>query len=233
MLNPDDPLVQLAIRLLSFSPQSADAERLFSVYTDTKTKKRTRLKLAKLNQTIFLKTELRAEQSREGLTRKRLKRQFGNPHRHPTASNSNFSVPSSSEQPTPDVIELDDSDDDRGPDTNMTNDSESSRVVGLLNDEDVAMAIENGDYEDSENEDSDSDDENLGQAEDGAEDSAANTRSSQIDQVFNRLENDALADDSDEDWDEPEVPATTLKSGITVSFLFIIFWRLLHIADTF
>lgn len=71
-------LANLAILLLNFVPNSASNERLFSVWNDIKTKKRTRLGTKKTRDTVYLKFEIRREHAQQGLARKRLKRQFGN-----------------------------------------------------------------------------------------------------------------------------------------------------------
>jgi hypothetical protein len=156
-MNPEDPLTRLAIRLLSFTPQSADAERIFSVYVDTKTKKRTRLKLEKTRKMIFAKTELRTAQRRAGVTRKRLRRQFGNAHHRPqrkssTPQSTATTSAAGSSAAAADVIEIDDSDDSDAeqPPTNV----QSRRgPVGHIDDEDIARAIIDGELgEDDESE---------------------------------------------------------------------------------
>ncbi|KAJ7599760.1 hypothetical protein C8J56DRAFT_1072387 [Mycena floridula] len=53
--------------------------QLFTKWTDTKMKKRNRLGLKKTRDTVYVKTEPRAQQAKAGMTRRRLKRQFGNP----------------------------------------------------------------------------------------------------------------------------------------------------------
>ncbi|KAJ7595558.1 hypothetical protein C8J56DRAFT_922599, partial [Mycena floridula] len=79
VLDTEKPLVKLAIRLLSFVCDSASCEHLFTKWTDTKTKKQNQLGLKKTRDTVYVKTELRAQQAKAGMTRQRLKRQFGNP----------------------------------------------------------------------------------------------------------------------------------------------------------
>lgn len=71
-------LSKLAIHLLSFVPNSAAPERMFSSMGDIKTKKRNRLGVQKLRDTAFVKSEIRREHVANGVARHRLKRHFGN-----------------------------------------------------------------------------------------------------------------------------------------------------------
>jgi hypothetical protein len=77
-LPSENPLVKLAILLLSFVPNSASTERLFSKMGDIKTKKRSRLGIKKLRDVAFVKTELRRGHAKAGTARRRLNRYFGN-----------------------------------------------------------------------------------------------------------------------------------------------------------
>lgn len=78
ILNTDQPLVRLAIRIFSFIPNSASTERIFSSMGDIKTKKRNRLGVQKLRDVAMVKAEIRKRHASEGSARVRLKRQFGN-----------------------------------------------------------------------------------------------------------------------------------------------------------
>jgi hypothetical protein len=71
-------LVQLAIYIFNFVPNSASCERLFSDMGNIKTKKRNRLSVKKTRDCAFLKGELRRRHAKEGTARQRLKHQFGN-----------------------------------------------------------------------------------------------------------------------------------------------------------
>lgn len=77
-VDPENPLAQLAKRVLSFCPSSASVERLFSSMGNIKTKKRNRMLPQKLRDLAFLQLELRQQQARNGLVRQRLKRTLGN-----------------------------------------------------------------------------------------------------------------------------------------------------------
>jgi len=70
--------VKLAIRLLSFVPSSASIEQLFSLMGDTKTKKQNKMKPQKLQDIMYVKSDLRRHQAKDGTARRRLKRHFGN-----------------------------------------------------------------------------------------------------------------------------------------------------------
>ncbi|TFY79124.1 hypothetical protein EWM64_g4889, partial [Hericium alpestre] len=78
LLPKKNPLARLAILILSFVPNSTNTERLFTTVTDTKSKKRNRLRTEKLRKIVFVKLELRRQQAVEGTARARLKRHFGN-----------------------------------------------------------------------------------------------------------------------------------------------------------
>ena len=65
-------LVQLAELVLSFVPNSASVERLFSSMGDTKSKKRTRLGVQKNRDISFLKMELRRQHAIDGTAKRRL-----------------------------------------------------------------------------------------------------------------------------------------------------------------
>lgn len=78
LLDDSNSLVALAIRVLSFCPNSASAERLFSIMGNIKDKKRNRMLTQKLRDLAFLQLELRHKHAKEGLVRQRLKRSFGN-----------------------------------------------------------------------------------------------------------------------------------------------------------
>jgi hAT family C-terminal dimerisation region len=78
LLPTENPLVKLAIRLLSFVPSSASIERLFSLMGDTKTKKRNKMKTQKLQDITYVKSDLRQRQAKNGTAQRRLKRHFGN-----------------------------------------------------------------------------------------------------------------------------------------------------------
>jgi hypothetical protein len=54
-------------------------EWVFSKMGDIKTKKRNRLGMKKLRDITYIKSELRRCHANDGITSKRLKRQFGNP----------------------------------------------------------------------------------------------------------------------------------------------------------
>lgn len=71
-----NPLTQLAILLLSFTPNSASCERVFSTMGNIKTKLRNRLGTKKTRDLAFLTLEIRRRQAIEGSLRRRLKRQF-------------------------------------------------------------------------------------------------------------------------------------------------------------
>jgi hypothetical protein len=90
LLDSENPLVKLAELVLSFVPNSASVERLFSSMGDTKSKKRTRLTVQKNRDISFLKMELRRQHAIDGTAQRRLKRRFGNPEtvadRDPTGS---------------------------------------------------------------------------------------------------------------------------------------------------
>lgn len=66
------------ILILSFVPNSASVEQLFSKLGDIKTKKRNRMGTEKLRDTAFVKSELHRHQATMGTARKCLKRHFGN-----------------------------------------------------------------------------------------------------------------------------------------------------------
>ncbi|KAG1882736.1 hypothetical protein F4604DRAFT_1953301 [Suillus subluteus] len=79
LLDFKNPLVQLAQLVLSFVPNSASVERLFSSMGNTKSKRRTRLGVQNNRNMSFLKMELRRQHAIDGTAQRRLKRQFGNP----------------------------------------------------------------------------------------------------------------------------------------------------------
>ncbi|TFY78156.1 hypothetical protein EWM64_g5859 [Hericium alpestre] len=76
-LPKDNPLVCLAMLVLSFVPNSTSTERLFTNITDTKTKKRNWMRTELVRKVTFLKLELRRQHAEEGTARARLKRHFG------------------------------------------------------------------------------------------------------------------------------------------------------------
>ena len=78
LLLPANPLVKLAICLLSFVPSSASVERLFSLMGDTKTKKRNKMTTKKLQDVTYVKSDLRRRQAKDRTARRRLKHHFGN-----------------------------------------------------------------------------------------------------------------------------------------------------------
>ncbi|PCH34656.1 hypothetical protein WOLCODRAFT_155307 [Wolfiporia cocos MD-104 SS10] len=78
IISQDSSLVKLAILVLSFVPNSASTERLFSSMGHTKTKMCSRLGIQKNRDIAFLKMELRRRHAEEGTARKRLKQRFGN-----------------------------------------------------------------------------------------------------------------------------------------------------------
>ncbi|KIJ50719.1 hypothetical protein M422DRAFT_79785, partial [Sphaerobolus stellatus SS14] len=73
LLPPEMPLVQLAVQLLNFVPNSASTERVFSTMGDIKTKKRNRLAPQKTRDTAFLKLEICRQHAIDGVARKRVK----------------------------------------------------------------------------------------------------------------------------------------------------------------
>lgn len=95
VLPSENPLVRLAILLLSFVPNSASTERLFTKMGDIKTKKRNRMLTKKLRDVAFVKSELRREQAALETARKRLKRRFGN-----KATNANEDASENAEKST-------------------------------------------------------------------------------------------------------------------------------------
>ena len=78
LLPPANPPVKLAIHLLSFVPSSASIERLFSLMGDMKTKKRNKMTTKKLQDVMYVKSDLRRRQAKDGTAWGRLKRHFGN-----------------------------------------------------------------------------------------------------------------------------------------------------------
>jgi hypothetical protein len=89
ILDRQNPLVSLAILILSFVPNSASTERLFSSMGDIKTKKRNRLGVQKLRDCALVKGEIRRLHAAEGTARIRLKHKFGNSS--PTVADTNKS----------------------------------------------------------------------------------------------------------------------------------------------
>jgi hypothetical protein len=77
LLPTNNPLVKLAILVLSFVPNSASVERLFSKLGDIKTKKRNRMGTKKLRDTAYIKSDLHCRHAKEGTAKWHLKRQFG------------------------------------------------------------------------------------------------------------------------------------------------------------
>lgn len=77
-LNVENPLVKLAILVLSFVPNSASTERIFSSMGDIKTKKRNKLGVQKLRDCALVKGELRHQHAKDGTARVQLRRKFGN-----------------------------------------------------------------------------------------------------------------------------------------------------------
>jgi hypothetical protein len=77
ILDRQNPLVNLAILILSFVPNSASTERLFSSMGDIKTKKRNRLGVQKLRDCALVKGEIQRLNAAEGTARIRLKCKLG------------------------------------------------------------------------------------------------------------------------------------------------------------
>lgn len=77
LLPKSDPLASLAIHVLSFTPNSASCERIFSTMGNIKTKRRNRLTPQKTRDLAFIKLDVRRQQAIDGTLRKRLNRQFG------------------------------------------------------------------------------------------------------------------------------------------------------------
>jgi len=78
LLPTRNPLMKLAIHLLSFVPSSASIERLFSLMGDTKTNKRNEMKRQKLQDITYIKSDLRWHQAKNGTAQRHLKHHFGN-----------------------------------------------------------------------------------------------------------------------------------------------------------
>lgn len=105
------PLFKLAYHILSICPNSASCERLFSVFGNTLTKLRNRLGNQTLASLAELKMHIRDEHLRNGETKARMKRFFG--QRSQDSQTSAPSVqpvsqqPSTSAPPPPDETETD------------------------------------------------------------------------------------------------------------------------------
>jgi hypothetical protein len=99
LLPPANPLVKLAIRLLSFVPSSASIERLFSLMGDMKTKKRNKMTTKKLQDVTYVKSDLRRRQAKDGTARGRLKRHFGNSKRGGKTAEDNTGKPAADNVP--------------------------------------------------------------------------------------------------------------------------------------
>ena len=110
LLDVKSPLPNFAILILSFTCNSAGAERFFSITGNIKTKKRNRLSVEKLQKTSVVKLNLLSEQAQMGHRHKRLKRSFNIESRHsPSSVSLSAAGGLAAEEETADMI-LDESD---------------------------------------------------------------------------------------------------------------------------
>jgi hypothetical protein len=207
------------LRILSFSPQSADVERFFSGYNELKTKKRTRLALRKQKKMLFIKMELRSQQAKAGLTRRRVKRQFGNTHRRPGTPPAPVSAdpepevmiidPPSGVSTAPGPSADDTADADGGPpgrnqlgDEDLTRDLEEGRVSLVRADQDSDL-------------DSDSGSDAGGDSGDPAE--------PEVDSHLQKLIDEAVEDSDDDEDIFSSNPTTRLATGKKVCIYSLFF----------